>query len=590
MSKFWRKLSISHKLFACIAIIFSAVLILLFIGQLFFYERYYYFLLEADMKKNLTEFSEKYAGLSSADDIKKTITDYSNSGNSFIFVLDKNGNIMHMSGYDMCVENNSGSYHILLDNAVQDKNFMNLGLKENTEIKITYYKNSFLPPNSELIIPIRIEYNGKVWTYKKHPQYSLRPLPPGNNNETRDITGKITSLSLPSNVNSQFSIQKNEAFDAVMSWRENKNVIPPNGGFKKYQYTNNENDSKYCIVAYNPPNSDEYILSAKPLHSVSEAVYVLKGIIELWFICTLIIALIISVIFSRIVTRPVIRITDATKRIKNLDFSTECAVLSGDEIGILAENINDMSQKLNKTINELIKANKQLKLDIEHERILERQRKEFVAVVSHELKTPLAIIRAYSEGILDGVSQAKQEKYIKVIVSETQKMDALILDMLEDSKLEIGAQHIDLRSCDLADFTKNIVNKFRAPCQSENIKLTENISKTPIMRKFDRDMLEQVLSNFILNAIRYAQNKQIVITANEEMVSVENEGKHIAEDELDKIWNKFYCVGNSAKHFTGGTGLGLSIAKNILNLHNAEFGVKNTDMGVMFWFSLPKIE
>ena len=165
-------------------------------------------------------------------------------------------------------------------------------------------------------------------------------------------------------------------------------------------------------------------------------------------------------------------------------------------------------------------------------------------------------------------------------------MDALILDMLEDSKLEIGAQHVDLRECDLADFAEKVLKKFREVCKSKNITLTENISDTPIIRIFDRDLLEQVVSNFMLNAIRYAENGAITVTVNEEIFSVENDGEHIAEDELDKIWDKFYCIGNSTHHFTGGTGLGLSIARNILALHNADFGVKNTASGVMFWFSL----
>lgn len=577
MFKSWKKVPIAGKLFICTAAMFSVVILLLFVGQIFFYEKYYYFVLENDLKKTVSEFAPQYSRLGSDDEINKYITETAASNDAFIFILGSHGNILHMSSYDMYVKSSEKTYHVMLDNAIRDDKFFDLAITDNTKIKITYMQGRRTPPENDIIIPSTIEYGGKSWTYKSK-------FPTAPDSESKSIEGVILSLSLPSNAASRLSIQKNEAFEAIMSRLGDGSYIPENGEYKKYYYTNDENDSKYCIISYACPKQGEYVLAIKPLHSVSEAVYVMKDIVALWFVGVLVIAFIISILFSRIVTRPIIKITDATKQIKKLDFSKKCIVYSHDEIGILAENINDMSEKLNLTINQLVKANEELQHDIEHERILEKQRKEFVAVISHELKTPLAIIRAYSEGLIDGV--AHQEKYLRVIIDETAKMDALILDMLEDSKLEIGAQHVDLRECDLADFAEKVLKKFREVCKSKNITLTENISDTPIIRIFDRDLLEQVVSNFMLNAIRYAENGAITVTVNEEIFSVENDGEHIAEDELDKIWDKFYCIGNSTHHFTGGTGLGLSIARNILALHNADFGVKNTASGVMFWFSL----
>lgn len=581
MIKFWKKLSISHKLFICTAAMFSAVLLLLFFGQIFFYEKYYSYVLEENLQNAVGLFSNEYFALDSKDEINKKITEFSGSNNAFVFIVDKRGNIAHMSSYDMFVKDSEKTYHVLLDNAIHDSSFLDLELKEDSTVKIAYSKEEDTNSEHDIIIPIRIEYNNKVWEYSKR-----LPPAPGVKYEIDTITGNIELLSIPANSNAIISIQKNEAFDAFMSLRKEGIFNTDSTGYKKYAYINSENKSRYCIISYRPNDKDETILAIKPLHSVSEAVQVLKGLIGVWFVGILFIALIVSIIFSKIVTKPIIKITDITKRIKKLDFSQKCKITSGGEVGVLAENINDMADKLNNTINELIKANEQLKLDIEHERIIEKQRKEFIAVISHELKTPLGIIRAYSEGISDGVAQP--EKYLKVIINETQKMDALILDMLEDSKLENGAQQADLKESDLSEYCTNVVKTFREPCNAKNISLIENISSEPIIRKFDKDLLERVLSNFISNAMRYAENKKIIVTLTEDICSVENEGEHIAEDELDKIWDKFYCVGKSTSHFTGGTGLGLSIAKNILNQHNAEFGAKNTDSGVMFWFSLPK--
>ena len=579
MKKFWQKLSITRKIFVCTAAMFSAVLLLLLFGQLFFFEKYYYFSTESNLQNSLNDFSESYYKSTSNEEIKQNITDFSDMNNAFIFIMDKRGNILHMSSYYMYIENSGEIYHVLLDNAVYDNEFMSLKLEEDTEITVIYSKDKSITSKQNVIIPQKIIYGDKTWTSEKtFPRIDIKNL------EIYSITGTISSLYIPSKTSSKTNIRKNEAYDAILSLRQNGSFVSPKEEFNKYNYISPESNSKYCIVSYNPENHDEYIFAVKPLQSISEAVYILKDTLLLWFLCILIIALIVSIIFSKSVTKPIIKITEITKKIKNLDFSAKCDITSHDEVGLLAENINDMSEKLNGTINELLKANLKLQNDIEHERILEEQRKEFIAVISHELKTPLGIIRAYSEGLIDGV--AYQEKYLNVIVEETKKMDKLILEMLEDSKLETGNQQLELKFSDFCEFYNHIIKNFKEAFLAKNITLIENISPEPVYKNFDKDLMERVLSNFISNAMRYSENKKIIISIDKDTFSIENEGDHIAEEDLTKIWEKFYRVGNSTKHFTGGTGLGLSIAKNILTLHNADFGVVNTAIGVKFWFKL----
>lgn len=579
MLKFWKRTSISTKIFICTVAMFSAVLLLLFAGQLFFYEKYYYFFTESNLQKALADFSNEYFELNGEEEIRQGINEFSTANNAFVFVSDKHGNIIQMSSYDMCLQSGGEEYRIMLDNAIQDENFFELKFEEDNKVTVTYLRETDKEESNDIIIPIKIEYRDKIWEYKKNI-----PMSPGVEYEIVTISGKITALSLPGKYNSKINIQKNEAFDAIMSLRKNGELSDGANGSNKYAYVSKKNELKYSVVSYSSPEHDVIILAVKPLHSVSEAVYVLKDTLILCFVAVLVIALILSVIFSKIVTKPIIKITHVTKKIKQLNFNEKCVVSSKDEVGVLAENINDMSDKLNATINELLQANEQLKRDIEHERILEKQRKEFIAVISHELKTPLGIIRAYSEGLLDGV--AGRERYAKVIIEETRKMDKLILDMLEDSKLETGNQQLDLKEADFSEFCVNVLKNYKEPCKAKNITLIENISEEPIIKVFDKDLMERAISNFISNAMRYSENKRIIVTLDENVFSVENEGNHISEEDLPKIWDKFYCVTKSTSHFTAGTGLGLSIAKNILNLHNAEFGVENTELGVRFWFKL----
>ena len=229
-----------------------------------------------------------------------------------------------------------------------------------------------------------------------------------------------------------------------------------------------------------------------------------------------------------------------------------------------------------------------MKSDIERQVEQENQRSEFVAAISHELKTPLAVIRAYSEGLIDGVSVEKQSKYINVIIDETEKMSALVSDMLKNSKLESGAMEMDIQRYNLSEFVSEISYRLSKTAKEKNIDVLNDI-EPDIYADFDEYYLEQVVGNFITNAIRYTpEGMRIFVKAVQREksceVSVENEGSHIADELLDKVWNRFYKVDSSRSG--EGTGLGLAIAKNILMLHKARFSVENTDIGVKFSFTL----
>ena len=163
-------------------------------------------------------------------------------------------------------------------------------------------------------------------------------------------------------------------------------------------------------------------------------------------------------------------------------------------------------------------------------------------------------------------------------------MDTLIINMLESSKLENGTQKINLERNNLSEYIETIIKRFETPCKTKNIKLISEIDKD-IYRIFDEQLLDQAITNFITNAIKYS-NEKIEIKLKDGLLSVENTGNHIPEDSINKIWDKFYKVDKARDRSLGGTGLGLSITKNILEMHNAEYGVTNTENGVKFWFKL----
>lgn len=243
--------------------------------------------------------------------------------------------------------------------------------------------------------------------------------------------------------------------------------------------------------------------------------------------------------------------------------------------------------------SELKYTNDRLQEDIEKEKELEQILKDFIASASHELKSPLSIIQSYAEAVKDGVNPAKQEQYLDTIIKEVSYMGKLITDMLDLSQLEKGYAHLEHQEFDLYQLILKTIQRFQNHLEQKHLLLiTENQVSHPIV-KADYSKIEICLTNFITNAIRNTpQNKKIKITLqekNHEIITfIENEGSHLEEEELNKIWLPFYRRDKSRSKEYGGTGLGLAITRNILNLHHSHHGVYNTPTGVAFFFTLPQ--
>lgn len=638
MRDIWSKSSITKKLFFCLSLVFMFYIICNFLAQTVFYGGIYTYYQKQNMIKNINNFIEKYNILNDFDDINSAIVDFSNENDSYIMIMSETGEVLHSLSYYMTMSDSNGNmYRFSLDQAVNDKNFAKLALDVGDRITVRY--SYMRPPKySSFYNPIMITKNNDLWfspnekprrldKAEQSPEVSDKDKneEDGQNQEKNkdepeqnsgmlfnfDIThgfdaavlsayayyeasGVITKIEVPTDFDVRESIKRNESVLAIMD------VISRHYG----DYSAWEDDSSHIYICES--GSERYMVLAKKithlgksqsvfmvneLQSMDEAITVMKYSYRLWMLAALIIVFITSVILSRIVTKQVRSISMVTSKMEKLDFSKRCDVTSEDELGQLAQNINNMSDKLDKTIRELTEANAKLKSDIEKEREIENQRSEFVAAISHELKTPLAIIRAYSEGLIDGVSHEKQSKYINIIIDETIKMNALVNDMLNNSKLESGAMVMDIKHNNLSELAEKIVLRLSKSAKEKDINIVCDIQEN-VYADFDIYYLELVINNFITNAIRHTpQGKNIYVSLAEREnfceVAVENEGSFIEEKLMDKIWDRFYKADKSRSG--EGTGLGLSIAKNILNLHEARYGVENTQKGVRFSFTLSKV-
>lgn len=342
------------------------------------------------------------------------------------------------------------------------------------------------------------------------------------------------------------------------------------------------------------PN-DNYCIIRTPLESIRESVDISKvfyfyvGLIVLVFSCLVII------LVTRRITKPISKLTELSQRMTDLDFDVKYESKAGNEIDVLGENFNEMSRKLQYTISELQEANKQLQKDIKEKIRIDEQRKEFLNNVSHELKTPIALVQGYAEGLKENISDdaESREFYCDVIMDEAAKMNKLVRNLLNLNQLESGMDSVTMEDFDLVEVIQGVVQASDILVQQKEAKVIFN-HDGPVMVRADEFKTEEVITNYFTNALNHLDEHKIVeirILQKDEKtvrVTVFNTGKAIPEEDLDQIWNKFYKVDKARTREYGGSGIGLSIVKAIMESFGQQCGVENYENGVKFWFELEK--
>jgi signal transduction histidine kinase len=349
------------------------------------------------------------------------------------------------------------------------------------------------------------------------------------------------------------------------------------------------------VVCFSPDSTkNEFVFVISSLQPINEAAIVIKEFYLYFYAGAVLLIVILSFVYSNMISKPLIKINSTASKMAKLDFSEHCDINSEDEIGNLASSLNFLSENLNNALSSLREANTKLENDIEHERTLEKMRKEFTASVSHELKTPISLIDGYAEALKDNVVvDEDRDYYLDVIIDESRRMNNLVSDMLDLSQLESGNFKLIKEEFNIDELISQIVRKFSTMISQKNIDLRVSLIKGQKVNA-DWDRIEQVLNNLLTNAIRHVDDNgfiKIEMKKDEQWVTVEveNSGKHISEEEQGRIWDNFYKVDKSRNRKLGGTGIGLAIVKNILKLHESEYGVNNTEKGVMFYFKLKSI-
>lgn len=305
-----------------------------------------------------------------------------------------------------------------------------------------------------------------------------------------------------------------------------------------------------------------------------------------------IISALIILMVSRKVTEPILELAEISERMTHLDFEAKYRGNSKTEIDLLGNNINELSYTLETTISELKTANNELQKDIEKKNEVDEMRKEFLSNVSHELKTPIALIQGYAEGLKEGINDDEESKdfYCDVIIDEAAKMNTMVKKLLTLNQLEFGNDVVALERFDVAALIRNYIQSAEILTKQKEIDVRFH-SEHMVFVWADEFKTEEVFANYFSNAMNHIAHEKIIDVRlekkeNKVRVSVFNTGEPIPEESISHIWEKFYKVDKARTREYGGSGVGLSIVKAIMESMHQEYGVNNYDNGVEFWFEL----
>jgi two-component system sensor histidine kinase VanS len=328
------------------------------------------------------------------------------------------------------------------------------------------------------------------------------------------------------------------------------------------------------------------------LERVEESVSISNTFLAYIGIIAALIGTVIMFIISKKFTDPIHDLAAMAKKMSDLNFDVKYQVKTKDEIGNLGESINVLSDKLETTITELKQANNELLSDIQEKIEVDEMRKEFLSNVSHELKTPIALIQGYAEGLKENINEDEESRdfYCEVIMDEAGKMNKMVKKLLSLNELEFGNNQVEFERFDIVELIRSVLSSTEIMFRQKEVNLNFEV-KEPVYVWSDEFMVEQVVTNYISNALNHVSGAKIIdvkLIKHDDVVriAVFNTGETIPDDDIDKIWIKFYKIDKARTREYGGSGIGLSIVKAIMKSLNRECGVINRQIGVEFWFEL----
>ncbi|WNS45332.1 HAMP domain-containing sensor histidine kinase [Paenibacillus sp. MMS20-IR301] len=578
-----RRRGITLKLFIMTVIFFVCFYGMVILGQLLFFDSFYQNQKESRVEKHLKSFGADYtSGAWGNSRTSRELVSFMLSNKTQMVIVDLSGRLKSEDPFRMKLMDESGKLQVIPLSL-----FMNqygdilraADIAEGDQVTVQGERDEEDGAADAQIYPFSIKKQGEATVGE------------GEMNGLATVSGTVIELVLPEQ--RIWNPRQGILLEALDDWfpltaaqtedLEQLHLL-------KEEWTAPWSGIRNSVIVLPVQQADggiELLFTVTSLQDVKDSNQALRWFFLYLGIGGFILILVLSLFFSKLVTRPLIKLNDIAGRMVSLDFTGGPPIRQKDELGSLSSSMFTLSQSLDAALGELREANRQLVEEMEDKRRMEGIQQEFFASASHELKTPLSIIKGFAEGLEDGVNMGKQDHYIKVIIEEADKMELLVKDMLDLAKLESGTVKLRRSSFMLSELTEKVSDKLIHLLQAKELKVVIiPANERPLYA--DAARMEQVISNFLTNAIRHAEDSS-TITINIEsrntalMFSIHNLGEPIPEDQQEQIWERFYRAEVSRSRQNGGNGLGLSIAKVILDMHGCRYAVKNTAGGVCFY-------
>ncbi|MEN1990127.1 sensor histidine kinase [Paenibacillus hubeiensis] len=577
------KLFVSNLVFY---IVFFAAVIF---SHFWFFENFYQNERALDLQKKLSSFASNYNQQKlNSEDLSSTMGDFITQNHVQLVIVDKQGEIRYDNPFKIWIETDFGEIIAISTSFFSDlPKLAQYGLQTGDQVTIQgeYYDEQ----NRKLFSPYIIA---------KENSLSIGILPNNvNEKKLEHIQGTIVSIFLPKP--GQWNNREGIMAAALKEWfplpKEYwKQVTQGEAFHTEWEETIS---GVHNLVFVQPlvvnGYTEGYLFALTPLTQLGEAFNALELYYAFFSITGgLLLIVVLSLLFSKLVSSPLLKLNRIAAQMAKLDFTVVSPIKSNDELGSLSTSLVSLSSNLERTLSELRMANDKLVQEMEYKSKMEAIQKRFVSDASHELKTPISVVKGYAEGLLDQIAENKRERYARIILREANRMEKLVMDMLDLTQLEacvVPLKPVTFLLHDLiVETTINVEQLIKANALYVHIKGDKSI-----LVSADPEKIEQVLLNYFSNAICYAPvgstihiNYETHTSEQTVYISITNSGPPIPESEISLIWERFYREENARSRTSGGTGLGLSIVKEIMQLHHQKCGAKNTSDGVTFYFTL----
>ena len=588
LNRFIKK-SVASKLFLMNLLILICIIVSQLVFQVLYFEEYYINQKKNKLEKNLEEFKYFLEDEYSKEKVMDFIQDIKKKEN--VALSFRNSDFSGGIGLEAYM----GSRHIVMNDSranisykiILGEQFPKVDIKKGDIVQAfgSVDQYGYLFPQRIFINGVELQsyYNiipSEIWQSESSAITSPALVIPSGENIY--VEGKADSIVQEDN---NYTLLGNS--DLYLSTQDKGNIVLND---KYVAKTGNINSVDEILVSSERFGSG-YIIAITPLSEVNDVIGTMNSYYLIVFIVAFLLVIVISLIYSKFMTKPLAEMSNVAKKISECDFQYKYNVKSEDEIGVLGNSLNLISNNLEKSLSELQEANKKLKEEMDIKKIQEEKRKELIANISHELKTPITIIQGSINGVKSGMYT---EDMYEDILEETNKMNELVKEMLEISKLESTTFVLKKEAFDLTSVFLKEKDKLKSIIKEKNLNIVFNDYDESIVFG-DEKRINQVVTNLLTNAIKYTPDGEkidINIELNQDedryVFSIENFGISLTTEEIEKIWDPFYRKEKSRNKKFGGTGLGLSIVKRILEIHNSKFGVESTSNSVRFYFTIQK--